>query len=147
MQVFTVKVKGADILNRTRDLIADPKNHTTRTSARDKRCCPVDPSSDEACMFCALGALERVSRKVARGSKDNTEYISIHNEGIQAKWHLSDVAMRWISENRAIIGNDVVLLRARLERDPVVFINDYMKHEHVLQLFDEAIRTYGNGEK
>jgi hypothetical protein len=98
-----------DVLIAGRELLADPKNWTQRTLARNKAGDAVpDPWDPKATCFCSLGAVHKV---VGKGT------------------HLLPLKSK-VRE---------LLHQAVPRHDNVVFFNDRSTHTEVLDLWDRAI--------
>lgn len=102
----------AEVLQKARDLIADESRWTHGKYARDALGEDVEPTSPEACKFCALGALLAVSGAQYEEEDDLPSIAAL----------------------RAVCPVDE---RGRRRRVPSV--NDLDGHAAVLALFDEAI--------
>ena len=99
-----------DILEKTRELIQDPKCWTQGTFARDVNGEPVLASSPAAVSWCLMGALCRIGESNKTGDEE-----------------------RWLTR-RIVYG---ILLKKKWQT--ISEANDFNTHDDVIQLLDEAI--------
>jgi hypothetical protein len=108
-------------LRRARDLIADRACWTRHAQARDASGCSVDPTSDQAVCFCAIGAVMR--------------YAPDDRSCQRALYTLAEAAS-------AMLGNSWGSPQDEEEVTSLVTnINDAFGWEAVLRVFDRALRA------
>lgn len=101
-----------DILIAAKCLIQNPEAWTQNKFARDMYWEPVETESDEACKFCAMGAISRIYLKNNLTLKD---YEFARSALQNAAWQLKRVS--------------------------AVEINDFYQHGDVMEMFDIAIKN------
>lgn len=110
------------ILREAMELITPLKRWTTETYARDDRGeCVLDVDSESATCFCAQGALGKVKRNHVSPSSH-----IVYRTALDALW---EACQRHVEADPAY--NDGY--------DPIVYTNDVLGHECILQAFDQAI--------
>lgn len=106
-----------EILTEAKNLICDKKNWTTGELARDVRGAPVFYASEEAVCFCSYGALYHVA--ATRGLIRNDLYRATQ-----------------------LLVNSAHKIQ-RLEG--IVFVNDHLGHEKVMDMYNMAIEEAKQG--
>jgi hypothetical protein len=106
-----------DVLVEARELIAVPERWCQETLARDSEGFEADPSDEEACQFCAIGAVLHVAR---------AEYVD-ETPGTKGASGLLNECARALHDDA-----DALSL-------PIVALNDDTDHPTTLRAFDCAI--------
>lgn len=108
-------MNSIELLTQTKSLIANPDNWIKKKNALSAKGREVKPSSNRACKFCLLGALDRVSAL-------NGFTYSVRNEAI----YRLEIEVKQVSEYRC-----------------VHWYNDAPKttHSDVIAILDNAIQT------
>ena len=112
-------------LREARELLADPERWTQEAFARNHLHWQVDAGSENACCFCAIGALHRVTRVHTVEAADANYYVlrRILADAVRAS-KLSETEQRYKCDGTLIVAwNDA----------------PGRKHEEVLAVFDKAI--------
>jgi len=113
-----------ELLKAARELIADPAHWVTGYLAVDEYGNPVTTSSQEACKFCAMGAVY------------HTEFWAYSTLRHSALERLDEISSEMLSTKA---GDADIDLADMDEMRAVALVNDYLGHTAVLEVFDQAI--------
>lgn len=105
-------MNASTVLKKAKALISNPESWTQGAFARDKRGRNVECLSYEACCWCAIGSVLRISDSVACDSHEALSFLNIAA---------------------------AVLVDYAAERRSAAQFNDLHNHQEVLNLFDTAI--------
>ena len=109
-------MNAVEILKAARELIAKPENWTQDYAARDENGCQTYPEGEQACKWCALGAIWRIDRLNNHASFDH-----VSKEGHKAE---DALACHGLKETHY---------------HSVAALNDSSDHDTVLRMYDRAL--------
>jgi len=105
------------ILRSAKELISKPERWTKKLCARTKFQQDIDPTSDLAVCWCAIGAVIHETKSVPRVNRSRIE----------------EAALTWLRKASKKFGGD-----GGMTSPP--WVNDRNTHDVVMSMFDEAIR-------
>ncbi len=116
----TEQLSAVEVLTRAKALIANKANWTTQKFARDENNFEIESTDKHACKFCALGALNRITR-----ARDDD--IDLDKASTIAHEYLYEASNRVASYS-------------------ITYVNDNIGHEAVMRVYDFAIAIAKNEE-